>query len=304
MTSEKDDEFHTLTFSQRYGYESLPDPMRLEYIPQKFKQAIYQSIHEAIDKAATDDIEGYPIIRSYFVIDTGIDTIISDYYYDIYERYHDEIVSPSPQMSKNFFKDFLINRQWYEVLTMIEFVLRHQDCPGTLRQGLINAFNETPISYFVDESGEHPTIFPQITRESGDATRKAIQVIQDNDMDGAATHLREAAEHINAGQYADSIADSIHAVESVARVIDPKANKTLGAALDSLEKAGTLKHPALKEALKKLYGYTSDEEGIRHALVFKNTADVGLDEAVFMFGACASFAAYLAQKHRQQAGKR
>lgn len=44
---------------------------------------------------------------------------------------------------------------------------------------------------------------------------------------------------------------------------------------------------------------TSSEEGVRHSLVFKDSADVGLDEAMFMFGACASFAAYLANKHRQ-----
>ena len=121
-------------------------------------------------------------------------------------------------------------------------------------------------------------------------------------MDGAATHLRQAAEHINARQYADSVADSIHAVESVARVIDPKASKPLGPALDSLEKAGMLKHKALKEAFQKLYGYASDEQGIRHALLEKDAPQVGQDEAVFMFGACASFAAYLTNRHRR-AGK-
>ena len=117
-------------------------------------------------------------------------------------------------------------------------------------------------------------------------------------MDGATAHLRQAAEHINARRYADSVADSIRAVESVARVIAPKASNTLGPALDSLEKAGLLKHAALKEAFKKLYGYTSGEQGIRHALLDKEVADVGLDEAVFMFGACASFAAYLVGKHQ------
>ena len=122
-------------------------------------------------------------------------------------------------------------------------------------------------------------------------------------MDGATTHLRQAAEHINAQQYGDSLADSIHAVESIARVIDPKASKTLGPALDSLAKAGVLKHPALKEAFKKLYAYTSDEQGIRHAHLHKDSLDVGLNEAVFMFGACASFAAYLADKHRQAEGR-
>ena len=47
------------------------------------------------------------------------------------------------------------------------------------------------------------------------------------------------------------------------------------------------------------YGYTNDEQGIRHALTGQGAADVGLDEAMFMFGACASFAAYLTSKHRQ-----
>ena len=81
-----------------------------------------------------------------------------------------------------------------------------------------------------------------------------------------------------------------------------KSNNTLGPALDSLEKAGVLRHPALKQAFDKLYGYTNTEQGIRHALLDKNAADVGLDEAIFMFGACASFSAYLAEKYRKAGG--
>ena len=121
-------------------------------------------------------------------------------------------------------------------------------------------------------------------------------------MEGAASHLRQAVDHINAYQYADAITDSILAVESVARIIDSRASTTLGPALKSLEKAGLLSHPTLKQAFEKLYGYTSDEQGVRHALLDRGTADVGVDEAIFMFGACASFAAYLTQKHRQAGG--
>ena len=38
---------------------------------------------------------------------------------------------------------------------------------------------------------------------------------------------------------------------------------------------------------------------LRYALLNQGSPNVGLDEAVFMFGACASFAAYLVKKHRQ-----
>ncbi len=129
--------------------------------------------------------------------------------------------------------------------------------------------------------------------------KQAIKTLRERGMEGATTHLRQAAEHIEAQQYGDSIADSIHAVESAARVITQKANAPLGQALDSLEKAGLLNHPALKEAFKNLYGYASNKPGIRHSLFEKGTADVDVDEAVFMLGACASFVAYLVNKHHQ-----
>ena len=57
-------------------------------------------------------------------------------------------------------------------------------------------------------------------------------------------------------------------------------------------------HGAFKSGIEKLYGYTSnDQEGIRHSLSDATTTVDGAD-AVFMFGACASFAAYLVEKAR------
>lgn len=82
-------------------------------------------------------------------------------------------------------------------------------------------------------------------------------------------------------------------MESVARTIEPKA-KTLGEALKTLENNGLIKHRAFKTALNQLYGFTSDEEGIRHALIERAEADVGLAEALFFYNACAAFAGYLA----------
>jgi len=51
-------------------------------------------------------------------------------------------------------------------------------------------------------------------------------------------------------------------------------------------------HKGLKSAFGKLYGYTSDEKGIRHASL---NGDEMADEhlALFMFSTCASFCAYL-----------
>ena len=186
-----------------------------------------------------------------------------------------------------------------QVLTLVEFILRHNRCPRQLRINLENAFKEVPLAYTVQNINYLPTIVPRSSEESGAATQQAIETIEQSGPAGAKTHLHDAVEAINEQRYADAVRESIHAVESVARTIDPNAGKTLGPALTSLEKAGVLNHPSLRDGFKKIYGYTSDKQGIRHALLEEGAADVDLDDAVFMFGACASFAAYLVNRHKQ-----
>ena len=160
-------------------------------------------------------------------------------------------------------------------------------------------FEQYTAAYWLDTSKSPFRFYPRSTKEQGEATKEAIKTLHEVGMDGAAIHLQQAAEHINAQRFADAVRESIDAVESVARMIDSEASRTLDKALDSLERSGLLQHPALKGGFSKLYGYTSDEQGIRHALLEQSSPDVGLDEAMFMFGACASFAAYLVSKHRQ-----
>ena len=157
------------------------------------------------------------------------------------------------------------------------------------------AFEYSRLAYAIDETPP-PTIIPAVTDAEGNTIIESMQTLRRAGLDGSAAHLKKAAEYINGNDWAGSIRESIHAVESVARQLDPQASGTLGSALASLEKREAL-HPALKGAFEKLYGYTSNEQGIRHALLDQSNASVGMDEAVFMLGACASFSSYLWRKH-------
>ena len=114
----------------------------------------------------------------------------------------------------------------------------------------------------------------------------------------ACVHIRslKSAECIKNGDLSGSVRESIHAVESVARRLNADAEKSLKPALDALSQKAHL-HPAFKRGIENLYGYTSDEDGIRHALLGEQEK-VDIDDAVFMFGACASFTAYLVNKAR------
>ena len=67
--------------------------------------------------------------------------------------------------------------------------------------------------------------------------------------------------------YENSIKESISAVESLCCIITGATGSqaTLGSTLKKLEKdGGVVIHGAMKTAFEKLYGYTSDSDGIRH----------------------------------------
>ena len=156
-------------------------------------------------------------------------------------------------------------------------------------------FSSCRLAYTID-MGPPVAILPAATSEEGDRLTESLSELRMAGLTASTAHLQRASKCINDGDSAGSVRESIHAIESVARQINPKASKDLGDALASLERQGAL-HPAFKQAISKLYGYTSDEQGIRHALLDKGQANVTIDEAVFMLGACASFASYLWRKH-------
>lgn len=96
--------------------------------------------------------------------------------------------------------------------------------------------------------------------------------------------------------YENSIKESISAVESMCCIICGQDNKgiTLGKALNNLEKNGVEIHPALIDAFKKMYGYTSDAGGIRHGSIDFTNAPA--EDAKYMLVTCSAFINYLKEK--------
>lgn len=96
----------------------------------------------------------------------------------------------------------------------------------------------------------------------------------------------------NTPDYRNSIKESISAVESLARQLTKKDK--FSAAINELKTQGVIEHNAMKEALGNLYGYSSDEDGIRHPIMEQDT--ITSSEAKYMLVICSAFVNYLIEK--------
>ena len=277
------------SFSQAQGYEEIPGPLQLEELPRAARTQIWNLFFARLKKSMSTSNLGYgPWVGrewedTMLAVHTRFDGLaLDDWRTDFW---------PICEKLRRRIETDPFNK----VFDLIQFVVRQPRCsPGFITE-MRRTFAECRLAYTID-AGPPPTIVPAARPEEGEAILESLQTLRQAGLDGSATHLREAAACINRGDWAGSVRDSIHAVESVARQLDPKAAKTLAPALKSLQQRGAL-HSALENAFGALYGYTSNEQGIRHALLDRTDAQVGQDEAVFMLGACASFASYLWRKH-------
>jgi hypothetical protein len=119
------------------------------------------------------------------------------------------------------------------------------------------------------------------------------EALGDTTFVAVSAHLARALELLSDRtnpDYRNSIKESVSAVEAMARIIADAPKATLGEALKVLERVGHL-HPALKEAFSKLYGYTSDEQGIRHAML--DEPNITQADAKYFLLSCTSFVNYL-----------
>lgn len=194
------------------------------------------------------------------------------------------------------FKPILLKAPYSEALDLIQCTLREIESSAFVRNVEV-IFSDPRSPYDLD--GPPPTIIPKGNEIEGHSVANDLRAIRQSELSGARSHLLAAADALNRADNRGAIREAIHAVESAAKRVSGRENAILSDALNALEKEKGL-HPALKEAFKKLYGYTSDEKGIRHALLDEVNKDVGIDEALFMFSACAAFVSYLARKFPEQ----
>lgn len=271
-------------FSQRYGLKPIPPQLEAGVVSDELRRLLWHAIYSDVDHCMNG---GYG--RAY--IEGHWERILRDYYVrklkqmpNMFSASDDHVQSLSRILEKADLP-FLFDT--------IEFFLQHRSFPAALKSAVATAFVDARAAYRVVDATQ---IVPIASEAEGDALQRALADVDAVGAAGAKAHLLKAGGELRSGKWADAVRESIHAVESIAVQLAPGAS-TLGDALATLEKSGHL-HGALKKGLSALYGYASDEKGVRHALVLQETANVDEADALFMFGACAAFISYLISQGR------
>ena len=186
---------------------------------------------------------------------------------------------------------------WYEVYDFLELVLRVlRAYYSDSADGFAGRCNQV----LEDECAAWRFVGMQIAEITSEKEIVAVeQGMQDAaPLAGVQAHLRRALE-LYAGKespdYRNSIKESICAVESLACIIAGEPKADLAKALRIIEERSHVEmHGALKAAFDRLYGYTSDEGGVRHKMLEEDK--VGRAEAQYMLVACSAFVSYLIAK--------
>jgi hypothetical protein len=287
-TSESSFDRTKLTFSQAEGLAPLPSQLRLGELSEELRSILWAYLLRELQKTSYRAIG-----RSYTLIGEPWYLILRDAHVFLYHKPTDEFDSYLEE-TMVIYKELIIKGTYNMVFDFVQFVMRHPGAPYGFFSEISRILRQCRAAYAVIDDG--PTIIPIGSKEEVKVLEIAFSATKHERFHGARTHLRLAAEALTAGRYGDSVRESVHGVESTVRVLSEDSKATLAQALQKLEsKLGM--HLAFKKALVSLYGYSSDEAGIRHSLL-EDEARVDMHDALFMLGACASFVTFLIGKGR------
>ncbi|MEG9429947.1 MAG: hypothetical protein VZQ61_03370 [Christensenellaceae bacterium] len=201
--------------------------------------------------------------------------------------------------------DPIFNNKYYDVLTLLEYIT-NWFCGYEIERRRnyfdygepLYGYREKANDLFEKEYVGYRFINGIIAPISDEIEVKEIEDAFTIQYNGARSHLEKALGFLSDREkpdYKNSIKESISAVESICKIIVGKDKAQLGEALKILESKNGLKGQ-LKSGFEKLYNYTNDKGGIRHAEgLFES--NVSFEEAKFMLVSCCAFINYLISEY-------
>lgn len=192
------------------------------------------------------------------------------------------------------------SKEWYTIFDFIERYL--SICDEQKAVNMSNEFNRI----LEDEASAYRIVKNWVIPITNESELATIREAMNHPYDSVHTHITKALSLFSDRKkpdYENSIKESISAVEAICCIIIglSGANATLGKSLKKLKDSGVYIHSAMEKAFSSLYGYTSDENGIRHGGIDFTNAPT--EDAKYMLVSCSAFVNYLIEKWTKAKGE-
>ena len=278
-----------MKFSQRIGKTPVKLAIQIESIDQDLRIALWNGLQ----------IYFFDMVQNPWINQSRFNLFFKLLWKDFFKRPLDNLDNHYPTTYGRIREDFF-KFKWFEVYDFVEYLAAAPSAPVDLDSfaQYVNSVLEQELAGYRLVDG---LITPIADATQIDQVHDAIQTARALGLSGVESHLHRAIQLFSdrkTPDYRNTIKEAISAVESLAKLIaaDPKAD--LAKALKALS-ANLDMHQGFRNGLLALYGYTSDEQGIRHALLDRNPVDA--DDARFMLVACSVLVHFLTTK-AQKAG--
>jgi hypothetical protein len=277
-------------FSQRKGIRPLQKSIQREAIDKELRNCLWSALKMAIwdrympanyyDQYNEDSRRVLYLVQQIWLnyFKAAVDTIPD------FQLAH-------PKSAYTIIRDYFYASEWWQLYDFLEFIIKTTE--DVWAQKLIltcNGFLET-------ENAAYRFVGNEIAEITNEHEIETIEDSLSNSTKATREHFGRALELLSDRKqpdYRNSIKESISAVESLCQSITGNRKGTLGECLKLLKAKAPI-HPSLEGAFSKLYGYTSDEGGIRHALT-EASEPPSFADAKFMLVACSGFNGFLLSK--------
>ena len=268
-----------LTFSQRMELSPVRKALQIDSMDEALRNGLWNVISEFLFE---------PLSRRLKVSESQFGNLTKWIWTEHFNRAEDSLPGRTRDAVMTF-RNYFYSVEWNAVYDLIEFAAKRLQDPY-MRQCNVVLERQSSAYRFVGKR------LVRLTSEQEIAAVEAATAFSDL-FKPVSDHLNSALEKLSnraAPDYRNSIKESISAVEAICCIITG-TKATLGQAVKKLKGKGVEIHPAFEGALEKMYGYTSDAEGIRHALLNDPTLDSA--DALFMLVSCSAFVNYLKSKY-------
>lgn len=278
-------------FSERHGYTEARTALQHESMDTPLRKAIWNVLYVLVFKPL---ITRWNVHYNYL---GGDETFASRVWIEIGGTVD---TLPSAGKLTEMVKRLITKEfEWFEVYDAVELIT--ENLTFLRKKDVESDWPEVLNSHLEQHMAAYRLVGGHIVATTSETDIQAIEDALTTEYSPVAGHLSRALELLSdrdQPDYRNSVKESISAVESLVQLLSGKPKASIRDALKAID-ADT--HPAMTQAFNKLYGYTSDADGIRHSMLKDSTVDQA--DAMFMLVACSAFVNYLTAKSAQQQEK-